>query len=147
MRNNIGEAGEPWGIPVRIGRWVSVLPSNDSAVVLSLRKEDHQDTTVAGQPSMHIVVSKRAEETLSKAPLTSKNRADVMKRFPAFPSTSCISAIAVSIAERLGHPPIWSAWRMSCDSAIRLSLVAMRFSNTLPMQLSKAIGRYAFTAL
>jgi hypothetical protein len=147
MRNNIGEAGEPWGIPVWIGRWVSILQSNDSAVVLSLRKEAHQDTTAAGQPSVRIVASKRAEETLSKAPLTCKNRADVMKRFPAFASTSCVSAIAASIAEHLGRPPIWSAWRMSCDSAIRLSLVAMGFSNTLPMQLSKAIGRYTFTAL
>jgi hypothetical protein len=147
MRNNIGEAGEPWGILVWIGRWVSVLPSNDSAVVLSLRKEEHQDMTAAGQQSVRIVASKWAEETLSKAPLTSKNRADVMKRFPAFTSTSFLSAIAASIAERLGCPPIWSAWRMLCDSAIRLSLVAMSFSNTLPMQLSKAIGPYAFTAL
>jgi hypothetical protein len=147
MRNNIGEAGEPCGIPVWIHRWVSVLPSNDSPVVLSLRKEEHQDMTAAGQPSVCIVASKRVEETLSKAPLTSKNRADVVKRFPAFACTSCISAIAASIAERLGRPPIWSAWRMLCDSAIRLSMVAMSFSNTLPMQLSKAIGRYAFTAL
>jgi hypothetical protein len=116
-------------------------------VVLLLRKEQHQDTTAAGQPSVHIMASKQLEETLSKVPLMSTNRADVMKRFPAFASTLCISAIAASIAEHLGHPPIWSAWRMSCHSAIRLSLVAMSFSNTLPMQLSKAIGRYAFTAL
>jgi hypothetical protein len=79
MRNNIGEVGEPWGILVWIGHWASVLPLNDSVVVLLLRKEEHQDTTVAGQPSMRIMVSKWAEETLSKVPLTSKNGADVMK--------------------------------------------------------------------
>jgi hypothetical protein len=147
MRNNIGKAGKPWGILVWIGHWVSVLPSNNSMVVLSLRKEEHQDTTVVGQPSMYIMASKRAEETLSKAPLMSQNRADIMIGFPAFASTSCISAIAASIAEHLGHLPIWSVWRMSCDSAIRLSLVTISFSNTLPMQLSKAIGQYAFMVL
>jgi hypothetical protein len=102
---------------------------------------------MVGQLSMCIMVSKQVEEMLSKVPLMSKNKANIMKRFPAFASTLCISAIAASIAKHLGCLPIWSAWRISCDSAIRLSLVAISFSNTLPMQLSKAIGQYGFTAL
>jgi hypothetical protein len=102
MRKRIGNAGEPCGIPVCIGHWISVWPSKDSAVVHLLRKEEHHDVTAPGQPRAYIVVSNQAEDMLLKAPQISKNRDDVTKPCFVFTSTLCISTIAVSIANHLG---------------------------------------------
>jgi hypothetical protein len=55
IKNRMGDAGEPWGMPVLIGRWISVWPSNESAVVRLLRNDVPQDTTGSGQPRVRIV--------------------------------------------------------------------------------------------
>jgi hypothetical protein len=58
-----------------------------------------QERTAHGQPSCLIMCSRCVDETLSNAPLTSRNSTDITHLLPAFVSIAYISAIAASIAK------------------------------------------------
>jgi hypothetical protein len=63
----MGEAGDPCGMPMLIGRWMSVQPSNERAVVLFARNDLTHESTAFGHPSCDMVWSRRADDTLSNA--------------------------------------------------------------------------------
>jgi hypothetical protein len=146
-RNRIGKAGDPCGMPMLIGHWMSVWPSNERAVVLFARNDLTHESTAFRHPSCDMVWSRQADDTLSNVPLTSRNRADITCLVPTLVSVLCMSAIATSIAEYWGQPQIWSGCSRWWASAIYTSLVAINVSSILPMQLSRASRRYAFTEL
>jgi hypothetical protein len=112
----MGEAGEPWGMPVVIGHCWSVRPWNDTAVDLLVRKEALHDMMGAGQPRWRRVWRSRSEDTLSNAPQTSRKSADEVRFLDFAISTSWTNAITASIADLWGLPPIWSGWRRLWDS-------------------------------
>jgi hypothetical protein len=146
-RKSTGDAGGPSGMPVVTGHCWSVCLSKESAMVLNVRNVEHQESMGFGQLSCRIVWSSLVVETLSKVPQMSRKRVEVL-RCVAFPmSISCISAIAASMANLCGRPPIWSWCRRSWASAMVLRRVAMSFSSTFPRQLRRAIGRYALGLL
>jgi hypothetical protein len=64
----MGEAGEPWGMLVVIGRCWSVWPSKHRVVDLLVRKEALHDMMGVGQPRWQRVWGSRLEEMLSNAP-------------------------------------------------------------------------------
>jgi hypothetical protein len=98
----MGEAGNPCRMPVLIGYWMSVWLSNKRAVVLFARNDLTHESTAFRHPSYDMVWIRWADNTLSNAPLTSRNRADVTHLVPALVSISYVSAIAASIAKRWG---------------------------------------------
>jgi hypothetical protein len=51
----MGEAGEPWGMPVVIGCCWSVWPSKDRVVDLLVRKEALHDMMGVGQPRFDLI--------------------------------------------------------------------------------------------
>jgi hypothetical protein len=93
-------------MPMLIGHWVSVRPLKDSMVVLLAKNVVPQERTAHGQPSCLIVWSRHVDKTLSKAPLTSRNSANITHLLPILVSIACVSAIAASIAEHWGLLPI-----------------------------------------
>jgi hypothetical protein len=127
-------------MPMMIGHSVSVRPSKDSTVVLLAKNVAPQERTARGQPSCLIVWCRRVDETLSKAPLMSRNSADVTRLLPALVSIACVSAIAASIAARWGLLPIWSGCSRWWASTICAILEAINLSRIFPKQLSSAIN-------
>jgi hypothetical protein len=57
-RNRIGEASDPCGMPMLIGHWISVQPSNERAVVLFARNDLTYESTAFGHPSCGMVWSR-----------------------------------------------------------------------------------------
>jgi hypothetical protein len=138
---------EPWGIPVAMGRCMSVLPSKERAMDHPVRNDLHYDTTGSGHPNCLMVLVNRVDDTLSNARCTLRKRAVMVRHLLRPILTSCVRAMVASMADRWGRPPIWSGCRRSWVSAILLSLEAISFSGTFPRQFNKAISQYTLGLL
>ena len=119
----------------------SLSPSNARLVCRLVIKWLVHEMRVGGRPRVNIVFRRRSFDTLSKAPFTSRNRAEVAF-FDLFDrSMSCTKAMTASTADLILLPPIWDGCRRFSLSARYDSLVAKIFSITLPRQLRRATGR------
>jgi hypothetical protein len=96
----MGDAGDPWGIPVLMGVIGSVSLSNDSEASLSLRNESTY-LMILGCSFIFRMVWSLGLYTLSKAPFTSIQRVEVMRWFLLAWSIFIARNIAVSTADPL----------------------------------------------
>jgi hypothetical protein len=119
---------------------MSVLLSKERAMDHPMRNDLHHDTTSTGHPNCLMVLVSRVDDIMSNAPRTSRKRVVVVRHLLWPISISCVRAMAASMADHWGQPPIWSGCRRSWVSAILLSLEAISFSRTFPRQCNKAIG-------
>src|SRR5436305_10353149 len=106
-----------------------------------------QVTRDVGIPQLCMVVSNLVLETLSKAPLKSRNKAEVINRSFLAISMSWTSDKAASTADRCCLPPSCSRCRRLWASQRYAGLFATSFSDIFSRQFSRVIIRYAFGAL
>uniref|UniRef100_A0A8D9ABE9 Uncharacterized protein n=1 Tax=Cacopsylla melanoneura TaxID=428564 RepID=A0A8D9ABE9_9HEMI len=86
-----------------------------------------------------LIIFKR--HVISKALTTSRKIAIVCSRLAIPLATSFSRITRLSIVDLLFLPPLWKLFKTPLFSSVQNNLLFIIFSNTLPVQLSKEIGR------
>ena len=144
IRNSIGDIGLPWGIPVSTTLNSSILLLKESRSCRSSRNERVQVISRVGILRSFMIASSLFFDTWSKAPFTSRNRAEVFLWSRHCRSTKFFRSITASTADFFFRPPICDWWSKCVVSARYPSRFASIRSLILPRQLSSEITLYAF---